>query len=202
MLLTIFNSIESWDFSILNWIQKTFASPFFDKASPIISYLGDGGIFLIALALLFLCFPKTRRLGLSLGMALIFGVIIGNVVLKNLFFRIRPYDVPGYEAMREALLVPPLSDGSFPSGHTLAVFEGTTVFFLWKKRYGLIALFFAILVAFSRLYLFVHYPSDVIAGALLGILFGIAGFCLVKYLYEKFALDEKLLLPHEKKQKQ
>ena len=107
-----------------------------------------------------------------MGIAFALGGLFGNVLLKNIIGRVRPYDaVSGIE-----LLVPVLSDFSFPSGHTLVCFEAATVLLKREKRsVGITALILAVLVAFSRLYLYVHYPSDVIAGILLGILFGLTG---------------------------
>lgn len=187
------------EFSVLNWIQEVFKSPFMDKFMTYVTMLGDAGIFWIICAVVCLCFKKTRKMGLTMGMALIFGLIIGNGFLKNVFFRTRPYDVAGYEAIRDSLLVEKLHDGSFPSGHTLASFEAAVAIFMYKKPLGTAALVLAVLIAFSRLYLFVHFPSDVIAGILLGTLFAIASFHITKALYKKYNLDNKLLLPWERK---
>lgn len=187
------------EFSVLNWIQEVFKSPFMDKFMTYVTMLGDAGIFWIICAVICLCFKKTRKMGLTMGLALIFGLIIGNGFLKNVFFRTRPYDVPGYEAMRDSLLVEKLHDGSFPSGHTLASFEAAVAIFMYRKPLGTSALVLAFLIAFSRLYLFVHFPSDVIAGMILGTLFAIASYCIIKALYKKYGLENKLLLPWERK---
>lgn len=186
------------EFSVLNKIQELFKSPFMDKAMTFITSLGDAGMIWIICAVICLCFRKTRKMGITVSLALIFGLIIGNGVLKNVFFRTRPYDTAGYEAMRDSLLVEKLHDGSFPSGHTLASFEAAVTIFMYKKPLGTAALALAVLIAFSRLYLFVHFPTDVIAGMILGTLFAIASYCTVKALYSKYDLENKLLLVHER----
>ena len=139
----------------------------------------------IIIAVVALCFKKTRKMGLAMAFALIFGLLIGNVTLKPLIGRIRPYDLEGYEAIRQALLVKPLKDFSFPSGHTLVCFEGATAIFLHNKKWGIPAFVIAALVAFSRLYLFVHYPTDVLGGIILGISFGILGTLLSRLIFKK-----------------
>lgn len=162
------------DFAILDWIQAHLRCGFLDAVLPVFTQLGRA-VTVILIACLFIAFKKTRKTGLMMGVALLLGVIIGNAILKPLVARIRPYDVN----TAVSLLVEPLHDFSFPSGHSLAVFELATVLLLRDRRIGIPALIASILVAFSRLYLYVHYPSDVLAGILLGILFGFLGVAIV-----------------------
>lgn len=112
-----------------------------------------------------------------MGAALVLGLILGNGVLKNLFQRVRPYDLEN--ALVQVPLIAKPGDWSFPSGHTLASFEAATVLMIRDKRFGIPALILACLIAFSRLYLYVHFPSDVLAGAILGIFFGFLGVLIV-----------------------
>jgi undecaprenyl-diphosphatase len=105
-----------------------------------------------------------------MGVALVLGLLIGNLFLKPVIGRVRPYDMPGVDVK---LLIESHHDKSFPSGHTLACFEAATVLMIRDKRFGIPALVIAVLVALSRLYLYVHYPTDVIAGAVLGIILGV-----------------------------
>lgn len=177
-------AITNADLAILEAIQGIKCA-FLDVLIPLITRLGDKGLFWIIIAVVALCFKKTRKMGLAMAFALIFGLLIGNVTLKPLIGRIRPYDLEGYEAIRQALLVNPLKDFSFPSGHTLVCFEGATAIFLHNKKWGIPAFVIAALVAFSRLYLFVHYPTDVLGGIILGISFGILGTLLSRLIFKK-----------------
>lgn len=176
--------MNDFEINILNFIQDTFACPFLDKVMPIITIFGDKGIFWIAVALILIIIKKTRKTGVMMGTALLLGLIIGNVILKNAIARTRPYDVN--TAMQAELLVKALSDFSFPSGHTLASFEAATVLLIRDKRFGIPALVLAVLIALSRLYLYVHYPTDVLAGALLGTFIGIFACFLVDKIYKRF----------------
>ena len=169
-----------FEFGLLQRLHDALQCDFLDFLMPLITKLGDGGIFCIAVAVLLLCFKKTRRAGVMMGIALLCGFVCGNLCLKNVFARTRPYDLPGAEV---TLLVAKLSDYSFPSGHTLACFEMASVLMLThRKSLGWPTLVIASAVAFSRLYLFVHYPTDVLAGALLGTLFGFVGVTLGRRL--------------------
>lgn len=172
--------IQSIDLSILEWIQTHLVSPFCDGFFSFITHLGDSGILWILLAVGMLFFKKTRKTGLMMGAALVLGLIFGNGVLKNLFQRVRPYDLEN--ALVQVPLIAKPGDWSFPSGHTLASFEAATVLMIRDKRFGIPALVLALLIAFSRLYLYVHFPSDVLVGALLGILFGFLGVFIVEKL--------------------
>ena len=116
-----------------------------------------------------------------MGVALLCGLIVGNLTLKPLIGRIRPYDLnPGV-----SLLIDKLHDFSFPSGHTLSSFEGATVLLIRDKRFGIPAMILAAIIALSRLYLYVHYPTDVLAGAVLGITFGILAVSIVNAIDKK-----------------
>ncbi len=173
--------MNEYELKILDFLQDNLKCGFLDFLMPIITLLGEGGVFWIVTAAVLLIFKKTRKIGLSMGLALALGFLIGNLTLKPLIARVRPYDMPGVDIK---LLVSSLGDKSFPSGHTLACFEAATVLFVYNKRFGIPALILAVLVAFSRLYLYVHYPTDVLAGAVLGIVFGIAACAIVNKLFK------------------
>lgn len=170
--------IVETDLRILNGIQNTLRCDVLDWFLPRFTSLGEKGWIYIVIALVLLAIPAYRKWGASLGMALLFGLVFGNMMLKNLVGRTRPYDLVGHYE----LLVDPLHDYSFPSGHTMAAFEFFVVV-CWmpvKRRYKVLAGICAGVMAFSRLYLYVHFPSDVLAGALLGSLFGLCGVKLVE----------------------
>lgn len=179
---------KSFDLPILEWIQENVANGFLDFLMPIITIFGDAGIFWIACAAVMLIFPKTRKTGLAMGVALVMGLLVCNICLKPLVARMRPlvYEVEklGNSAAdllhSGQLLVGKPSDFSFPSGHTIASFEAAGVLMLNNKKLGIPALVLAILIAFSRMYLFVHYPTDVLVSVVLGTLFAILANYLVK----------------------
>ena len=167
--------MNGWELPILYWIREHLTCPFLDGTMPFISALSAHGEIWILLAAVLLCVPKTRRAGATIGLTLLLGFLIGNVGLKNLIGRIRPYDI----ATDVTLLVERLHDFAFPSGHTLASFGAATALTLYHRRWGAVALVLAAMIGFSRLYLFVHYPTDVLAGALLGIGLAVAAYGLV-----------------------
>ena len=192
-LKTMLNSVAvSFDLPILDWIQETMQCTFLDKTMPIVTLFGDGGVFWIGIAVLLLFFAKYRKTGFSMGMALVLGLVVCNITLKPLVARIRPYDFQLQEFGREiTLLISAQHDFSFPSGHTIASFEACTVLLLHDKRMGIPATVLAILIAFSRLYLYVHYPTDVLVSLVLGIAFGLLGNFLVNLIYKKWVYNGK-----------
>lgn len=175
--------ITKMDLHLLNWIQENIKCDVLDTILPVITFLGDKGWIFIVGAVLLFAVPKTRMWGAKLGTSLSLGLVFGNMLIKNVVGRVRPYDV--MENM--TLLVDKLSDYSFPSGHTMAAFEFFTVmcFMPIKKKYKVLAGCLAFAIAFSRLYLYVHYPSDVIGGILFGTLFGIMGVRIVDMIVEE-----------------
>lgn len=178
---------EHFDLPILAWIAEHLRTALGDAVMPVITLLGDAGIFWIAVAVVFLFIPKYRKIGLGMGVALIIGLLICNVTLKPLCARIRPYDYLAQKGVIVNLLIEAQHDFSFPSGHTIASFEAATVMMIHNRKLGIPALILAILIAFSRLYLYVHYPTDVICSVILGV--GIA--FLGNFLVQKgFALYE------------
>lgn len=176
----------SFDLPILEWIQANLQSPVMDKIMPIITLFGEGGIFWIAFAVVLMLFHKYRKVGIGMLVALILGVLVCNVTLKPLIARIRPYDYQMEHFGKEIiLLIKAQHDYSFPSGHTIACFEASTVLLINDKRLGIPATILSLLVAFSRLYLYVHYPSDVIFSFFFGILFAIIGNAAVNAYFKK-----------------
>lgn len=179
--MTIFEKITAWDLSVLEWIRENLYCAFLDAVMPVITFLGDGGWFWIAAAVVMLFFKRTRKTALMTGAALIIGLLICNLILKPAVARIRPYEV--MEGIK--LLIEKQSDFSFPSGHTTASFEAATVFMLRDKRFGIPALVLACIIAFSRMYLYVHYPTDIIGGIVIGTLCGLLGYFVVGYVWKR-----------------
>lgn len=154
------------EIAILDWIQQHLRSSFGDAFFSTVTHFGDGGLFWIGLGLGLLLIKRTRRMGLHMLLALALGGIFCNLTLKPLVNRVRPFALK--PDAYPNLVTPPV-DASFPSGHSCASFGGATAIFYGNRRIGLIALVLATLVALSRLYLYIHFPTDVLVGVLLGI---------------------------------
>lgn len=153
------------ELGLLEAIQEAAAHPGIDTMLTAVSRLGDFGFIWIALSLALALWPRTRRAGVTMLAALLLGYLVCNLTLKPLVERLRPCDLVEGMAL---IACPP--DFSFPSGHTTSAFAAATAFALFYPRLGIPALLFAALMAFSRLYLFVHFPTDVAAGAVIGAL--------------------------------
>ncbi len=173
-----------FELGILDSIQKFFKCDFLDTVMPLITKLGDGGIFWIIVALIMIITKKYRKTGIMMGVALLTGLLVCNLTLKPLISRVRPFNIPGadFEALIDLKTV---KDKSFPSGHTVACFESATVLLINNKRLGIAAIIIAVLVAFSRLYLYVHYPTDVLFGALIGTAIGILSCFIVNKIINR-----------------
>lgn len=160
----------NFDFLILDFIQQYIKNPFFDFLLPRITALGNGGFIWIIAAIVLLLIPKYRKGGMVLAIGLLSGLLIGNLTLKPLIARVRPFDlVEGIE-----LLISAPTDFSFPSGHTLSSFIGATILTMVNKKLGYVAIPLAVLISFSRLYLYVHFPSDVFGAAVLALIISFA----------------------------
>ena len=169
------------EFQILNTIAGL-RTEWLDTILPIISSFGDHGLGWVFVAIVLCCIPRYRKAGLAMGLALIFCLTIGNLTLKPLIARPRPYSyVPEL-----ILLVAPLADFSFPSGHTFASFASATALYLYHKKLGMAAYVLAAVIAFTRLYLYVHFPSDVLAGMILGVLSGYIAYRLINLVSARF----------------
>lgn len=173
------------DGNILLWIQDNLRA---DWLSPImirITKLGNIGFIWILLCLILLCFKKTRWAGAAGLLGLVFSLAVNNVCLKRLFARTRPYEV--VDGL--VLLTKKATDFSFPSGHAGSSFAAAVAVFCTMKgtrgRWAVLA--FAFLMAFTRLYVGIHYPSDVICGALTGALCGASAAWIIRMLREKIA---------------
>lgn len=178
----------SFDIPILDWIASFIKCAFLDVIMPVFTQFGDAPCCIIV-AILLLLIPKTRRYGVAYGLGLGLGVIICNVFIKNIFHRTRPYDLIETEGRHVELLVKRLYDYSLPSGHTNAFCALATTVYFFDWKWGIVASLGALSIAFSRLYLYMHYPTDVFCGMLAGVGAGIVGALLSKKVYpyvEKF----------------
>lgn len=151
-----------------------------DRLMVFITYLGSFGFIWIVIAVLFASRKGTRPIAFVMTATLLLGLLVGNGLLKNLVRSSRP----AWDDEQVELLIERPKDYSFPSCHTLSSFGAATAIFLFDKKLGFLAYCLAFLIGFSRLYLFVHYLIDVIAGAIIGIVLAL----LVYYFYFHFNL--------------
>lgn len=166
------------EISFLLWIQENLRSPFLDWLFPLITFLGNRGIVWLGIGALLLIPPQYRRWGYAFLASLAVTALLGEWVLKPLVARPRPF----VEHTGMELLIPPPASFSFPSGHSVSSFAAATVLAKCRRGWTFPAFLLAALMAFSRLYLFVHYPTDVLSGASLGILCAL----LVCWLFRRF----------------
>ncbi len=186
--------ITELDFSVLYWIQENLRCAFLDGVSAFLSVSFDMGLFWIALGLILLIFRRTRAGGLAVLISLIVTFLVGELGLKNIFCRVRPCNID----FSVPLAVDRPEAYSFPSGHTGSSFAAAFALFGFNRRLGIPALVLAAVIGLSRIYLFVHYPTDVFAGMLLGLSVAFA----VVYIFRKYALETRLgRLPAKKREK-
>ena len=156
----------------------------FDWFFTAVTHLADDALGMIALGLLLLLFKRTRKTGAAVLGGIILGALITNVTVKPLVFRARPYTHEAFRSWWEAMGAHVESDRSFPSGHTTAAMAAMMGIFLAnRKKYSWTALLFALLMGFTRLYLVVHYPTDVLAGLIAGAIGGALAYVAVILIY-------------------
>lgn len=172
--------IQDFDFSVLNGIQNALQCGFLDTVIPWLTHLGHGVVWAI-FGLIFLFIKKYRFNGICVISALIATVVLSEFIVKPLFLRERPYMLnPEF-----LLLIPEPSGTSFPSSHTSTSFASALQFFGVNKKAGIAALIFAAVVAFTRLYLYVHFPTDILGGIILGVCMGLAVIFAGRRIREK-----------------
>lgn len=181
----------NFDAAVAVFIHKLYelGGAFFTPFLELVSILGDGGIFLIILSLVFILFRPTRRYGLAILLAISIGALITNLWLKPWICRPRPYTEESsiFHQLWITMGQHSESDKSFPSGHTTAAFSAmTAVFLVGNKRISWIAFLFGILMGISRIYLAVHYASDVLGGILVGLIAGTTAYYICTLIPRKF----------------
>lgn len=172
-----------WEMDFLHFAANNFKSELLDFFMVFVTTLGNGGFIWIFITLLLIIFKSTRPAGIASAVALVIMLVSVNMIIKPAVGRIRPYIVSP-ELLNYVIISLP-SDASFPSGHTAAGFASATAVFCKSKRIGAFMYPLAFLIGISRLYLCVHYPTDVICGMLIGILTGIIAFKITKKYVDK-----------------
>jgi len=171
------NIIQKIDNSILQFIQINMRNSIMDKVMPLITSLGNGLTIWALIGVILIINKRYRKYGITIIFSLILCFIVGNLGLKPLVARTRPFNVT---PLLNVLLIKPPTDFSFPSGHAMCSFASGTIIFYMNKRLGIFALVLSSLMGFSRLYLYVHYPSDVFCGMMIGILIGIISIIIFR----------------------
>ncbi len=194
-----------WDGQFLLFLQENVRNDVLTPIMKLITHLGDKGIFWILIAIILCFFKKTRPIGIMAGIALVMSVVINNAIIKNLVARPRPYlpETIGGQGLK--LLIEEQSDWSFPSGHSGASFAAAVVFLVkGPKKLGIPSIIMAFLIAFSRLYVGVHYPTDVLAGIITGTCCAIISFMIWSIVEKKAPakLASLLCIPEKKENKE
>lgn len=176
------------EFDILYWFQSIH-NGILDPIMVAFTSLGNAGMLWIALSIILACTKKYRKVGFTMAIGLILSLIMCNGVMKNLVARQRPCWIdPSVQ-----LLVKIPTDFSFPSGHTSASFAAAVAIFLYHKKAGIAALVLASIISVSRLYLFVHFPSDVLVSVILGSIYGVLAYFIIKWIGSRFPKANKFL---------
>jgi len=175
------NFIQIIDENILFYIQEHLKSPALDRVMVFITSLGNAGFFWIVVAFLLMLQKRYQKCGISLICAISIAMFFSDDLLKPLFDRVRPCN----NFPEIALLIPGPHSPSFPSGHTLVGFASATILYYYHHQFGVVGFILASLIAYSRLYLFVHYPTDILGG----IVFGISTSLILIYWLNKVYHD-------------
>ncbi len=190
------STFSGFDYALLEFFHGLNSGPahaFFDFFFKFITLLGEEGIFLIVVSIICMLFKKTRKVGFAMLLAIIVGSLITNVTVKPLVARPRPFqnELSEFYQLFHQWWVDAgsvhVGEKSFPSGHTTSAMAAMAGFFFASKNKKITwtAFIFAILMGFSRIYLCVHYPSDVLGGLLAGLIAGIVAAFLIGLLYKK-----------------
>lgn len=186
------NIIQNMDNTILKFIQIHIKNSIMDVIMPLLTELGSGITIWGIIGIILMGNKKYRVYGGMIVTSLFLCFIVGNLSLKPLIARQRPFEVV---PLLDMLLIKQPKDFSFPSGHTMTSFASAIIILYMNKKIGFFALFFASIIGFTRLYLYVHYPSDVLVGMIIGMLIGIAVIRLFNNLSKKRKkIDEELKL--------
>ena len=177
--------ITQIDYLILMFIQEHLRFDWLTGPTVFVSHLGNSGLFWILLCLVLLAFKRTRKMGLCGLLALLIGALITNVALKNIIARIRPYE----QFSDIILLLERQKDFSFPSGHACSSFAAACALYWTSEQktrlIGVLSLALAVLISWSRLYVGVHFPTDVLCGAVIGIFSAWMAWQIIKKIQDR-----------------
>lgn len=178
--------IQHIDESILFFIQEHIKNPALNQLMILFTKLGNAGLLWIIIAFILLCLKPYKRCGIALLCAIPISILICDDFLKPIFGRVRP----NIKFQEIPILISIRNSPSFPSGHTTMGFAAATTMFHYHKKLGIIGYLLAAIIGFSRLYLFVHYPTDILGGILLGILTAYGIILCLERTYNYHPIDQ------------
>lgn len=188
-MTAFFDSLLGFDLAVFEWVQGI-QNHLLTAIMTTITTLGDEGIIFIVLGLVLLFTKKYRKAGVSILVALVVMLLLNNIVLKELIARPRPFnlDPETYAWWHEVYKYPNFnihqpSSYSFPSGHTSSAFAAAIALLCHDRKLGIPTTIFAAIMGFSRIYVEVHYCTDVIGGAIVGIIYALLGVLVAKLVY-------------------
>jgi undecaprenyl-diphosphatase len=166
---------------VLIWIQENMSGGITDPLMEFVSYSGDYGAIWLIIAVALMIYKPTREAGVVMAAAVLMGHVLNDWMIKPLVERPRPF----VEDPSLLLIIDPPGGYSFASGHTVKAFAAAFALFIYDRRWGSFLVAYAALMGFSRIYLMVHYPSDVVAGAFIGIMCAAAAYAVMKQIKKR-----------------
>ncbi|MFI3142181.1 MAG: phosphatase PAP2 family protein [Clostridia bacterium] len=187
-MTSLFDGFLEFDLRVFQWVANLY-NPILDKIMVLITYSGEAGaIFILISAILFFN-KKYRKIGFCMLVSMLIMLVLNNFVLKEIFERARPFNLELTWWVEEYIypnLVSEPTSFSFPSGHTSSAFAAAIACLWYNRKIGIPVTIFAFIMGFSRIYVGVHYFSDVAFGVLVGIIYALLGVLVTKYCFEKF----------------
>lgn len=182
-------AIYNFDLAVFKWMDANLLGSFLDKIMAFISYAGEGGIIWILAAIAMLCFKKTRRYGVMMIGSLLLMELLNNVIIKPIIARPRPFNyydaASGFVYPNLGLFGKVPDSYSFPSGHTSSSFAAALPMLIYSKKTGIPAMILAFLMGLSRIWLHDHYCTDVLAGVVAGLIYGIIAYFIITAIFNK-----------------
>lgn len=185
---SLFESFLEFDLQVFQWVANLY-NPILDKIMVLITYSGEAGAIFIVISAILLFNKKYRKIGFCMLISMLIMLIFNNLILKEIFERSRPFNLELTWWVEEYVypnLVSYPSSFSFPSGHTSSAFAAAIACLWYNKKIGIPVTIFAFIMGFSRIYVGVHYFSDVVFGIIVGIICALAGVLVSKYCFDKF----------------